>query len=115
MWIILAQTTRKWLNAFWPWAQISSSCITPMYLQGIEITPCGKICCFNLGNFLYDWQEGDVAVSTMLREQNEGGVFRFVLDRDGVAQLVVLPTWIDTTAACGGRPANVGAPFSSGW
>lgn len=64
-------------------------------LQGVEITPPGKICCYNLGNFLYDWEEGDVQTPVVLRQQNEGGIFWFEVDRQGVARAAVLPTWID--------------------
>jgi hypothetical protein len=31
----------------------------------------------------------------MLRQQNEGGIFWFELDRQGVALAAVFPTWID--------------------
>ena len=64
-------------------------------LQGIEVTPKGRICCFNLGNLLYDCEEGLVRTPVMLRQQNEGGIFWFELDRQGVALAAVFPTWID--------------------
>jgi Bacterial capsule synthesis protein PGA_cap len=64
-------------------------------LQGVQTTGQGKLCCYNLGNFLYDWSEGNVQGTVMLREQNEGGIFWFELDGRGVAQAAVLPTWID--------------------
>jgi hypothetical protein len=64
-------------------------------LQGIQVTTAGQICCYNLGNFLYDWEEGDVLVPIMLQQQNEGAVLRFSLDKAGVAQAIALPTWID--------------------
>jgi poly-gamma-glutamate synthesis protein (capsule biosynthesis protein) len=64
-------------------------------LQGVQVVPQGQVCCYNLGNFLYDWQEGDVQTPIMLREQNEGGIFLFEIDKQGVALAAVLPTWID--------------------
>jgi hypothetical protein len=64
-------------------------------LQGIEVTPKGRICCFNLGNLLYDCEEGLVRTPVMLRQQNEGGIFWFELDRQGIALAAVFPTWID--------------------
>lgn len=64
-------------------------------LQGIQTHQERGICCFNLGNFLYDWEEGDVKVDVALDEQNESGVFLFEVDRQGVSALQVLPTWID--------------------
>jgi hypothetical protein len=64
-------------------------------LQGIQVTSKGSMCCYNLGNFLFDWEEGNVKIPVMLREQNEGAVFHFVLDRNGIAQAAALPICID--------------------
>jgi len=64
-------------------------------LQGLQLTSQGSVCCYNLGNFLFDWQEGNVQTPVVLREQNEGAIFLFTLDRRGVAQATALPTWID--------------------
>ncbi|MDT7041560.1 CapA family protein [Candidatus Nitronereus thalassa] len=64
-------------------------------LQGVEVTSTNRVACYNLGNFLYDWQEGNVMTPVMLREQNEGAVFYIGLDQQGVAQVAALPTWID--------------------
>jgi poly-gamma-glutamate synthesis protein (capsule biosynthesis protein) len=64
-------------------------------LQSIQVTEHGEICCYNLGNFLYDWEEGNVLVPIMVEEQNQGGIFQFWLDKLGVAKMAVLPTWID--------------------
>jgi hypothetical protein len=64
-------------------------------LQGVQITSHGRVCCYNLGNFLYDWEEGNVKTPVMLREQNEGGLFWFVIDAQGIAVAAALPTWID--------------------
>jgi poly-gamma-glutamate synthesis protein (capsule biosynthesis protein) len=76
-------------------------------LQGVQITSQGRVCCYNLGNFLYDWEEGDVQAPVMLREQNEGGIFWFEIDQRGIAAVVALPTWIDDDCrvrwATGGR------------
>src|SRR5437870_7639981 len=40
-------------------------------LQGVQVTSQRRLCCYNLGNFLYDWEEGVVQTPVMLREQNE--------------------------------------------
>ncbi len=64
-------------------------------LQGCEVTATGHVCCYNLGNFMYDWEEGNVKVPVVLEQQNEGAIFLFDLDREGVTNFTVLPTWID--------------------
>ena len=64
-------------------------------LQSVQVTPDRAMCCYNLGNFVFDWEEGNVKIPMMLREQNEGAVFHFVLDQNGVAQAAALPIWID--------------------
>jgi hypothetical protein len=64
-------------------------------LQGVQVTSENRVSCYNLGNFLLDWCEGNVKTPIMIKEQNEGAVFLFVLDRQGIAQAVALPTWID--------------------
>ena len=64
-------------------------------LQGVQLTSEGQLACYNLGNFLLDWREGNVQTPIMLKEQNEGAVFRFVLDRQGVAEATALPIWLD--------------------
>ena len=64
-------------------------------LQGVQITSERRICCYNLGNFLFDWKEGNVQTPVMLREQNEGAVFVFDLDQKGVSAATAFPTWID--------------------
>ena len=63
-------------------------------LQGVQVTPDGKVCCYNLGNFLLDWREGNVEIPVMVKEQNEGAVFVFDLDAQGVALAAALPTYI---------------------
>jgi poly-gamma-glutamate synthesis protein (capsule biosynthesis protein) len=70
-------------------------------LQGVQITSQGRVCCYNLGNFLYDWQEGNVQTPVMLREQNEGAIFWFEIDRKGIALVTALPTWIDDECRVG--------------
>ena len=64
-------------------------------LQGVQVTPKRRVCCFNLGNLLYDCEEGLVRGTVMLQQQNEGGIFWFELDKKGVALAAVFPTWID--------------------
>ena len=67
----------------------------PHVLQGIETTPDGKIVCYSLGNFLFDWKEGLITNQVMVQEQNEGAVFVFDLDRSGVARAAAVPTRSD--------------------
>jgi len=64
-------------------------------MQGVEITEFGRVCCYNLGNFLWDWLEGEVSTRVALDEQQQGGVFVFDLAAQGVASLTVFPIWID--------------------
>jgi poly-gamma-glutamate synthesis protein (capsule biosynthesis protein) len=64
-------------------------------LQGVQVSSQGAVCCYNLGNFLYDWEVGNVKVSVVLEEQNEGAIFLFDVDAKGVSAFTVLPTWID--------------------
>lgn len=68
----------------------------PHVLQGVEVTPEGGVICYSLGNFLLDWQEGNVRVDTMVQEQQRGAVFHFELDRQGVSGLTVIPTVIES-------------------
>jgi hypothetical protein len=64
-------------------------------LQGIQVSPENRVCCYNLGNFIFDWEEGNVKISIMLREQTEGAAFVFTLDAKGIAGVFAIPTWID--------------------
>jgi poly-gamma-glutamate synthesis protein (capsule biosynthesis protein) len=64
-------------------------------LQGVQTTSQRRLCCYNLGNLVFDWTEGNVKTPVMVREQNEGAVFHFVLDRNGVARASAIPIWID--------------------
>ena len=80
-------------------------------LQGVQVTSQRRVCCYNLGNFVFDWTEGNVRTPIMVREQNEGAVFHFVLDRNGVAQAAALPVWLDDNCtvrwACGRRGVEI--------
>lgn len=64
-------------------------------LQGVQVTPGAKVCCYNLGNFLLDWREGNVEIPVAVKEQNEAAVFLFELDAQGVATAAALPTYLD--------------------
>jgi hypothetical protein len=64
-------------------------------LQGVQVVESGCMCCYNLGNFIWDYLEGNVLTKVMLDEQQEGAVFVFDLDAQGIASIAVLPTWID--------------------
>lgn len=68
-------------------------------LQGVQVTSTRSVCCFNLGNFAFDWEEGNVKIPVLVREQNEGAIFHFVLDRNGIAQAAAIPVWIDSDCA----------------
>lgn len=62
-------------------------------LQGIKHQD-GKVICFNLGNFLLDWKEGYVQGKSALREQTEGAIFAFEIDKQGVSRFDVIPTFL---------------------
>ena len=64
-------------------------------LQGVEFTKGGGVICYNLGNFLWDWEEGNVRANVMVEEQRQGAVFLFDLDQKGVCGAAALPTCID--------------------
>jgi poly-gamma-glutamate capsule biosynthesis protein CapA/YwtB (metallophosphatase superfamily) len=63
-------------------------------LQGVQVTAEGRVCCYNLGNFLLDWQDGNVEIPVMVKEQNEGAVFVFDLDSKGIAKVAAIPYYI---------------------
>ena len=63
--------------------------------QGIETAPGGGLACYNLGNLLLDWEEGEIEVGVMIEEQRSGGLFVFDVDRRGVARAFVLPVRVD--------------------
>ena len=67
----------------------------PHVLQGVETTADGRILCYSLGNFLFDWKEGLITNLVMVQEQNEGAVFVFDLDRSGVVRAAAVPTYTD--------------------
>lgn len=64
-------------------------------VQGVESGAGGGLACYNLGNLLLDWEEGEVAVDQMPEEQRSGGIFLFDLDRRGVCRALVLPVRVD--------------------
>jgi len=64
-------------------------------LQGIELRDSGRLICYNLGNFLFDWEEGNVKGDVMVDAQREGAIFVFDFDRGGICKAAVLPTWQD--------------------
>jgi poly-gamma-glutamate synthesis protein (capsule biosynthesis protein) len=64
-------------------------------LQGVQVVESGHVCCYNLGNFVWDYLEVNVLTKVMLDEQQESAVFIFDLDAQGIASITVLPTWID--------------------
>jgi len=68
-------------------------------LQGVQVTSKRAVCCYNLGNFVFDWEEGNVKIPILVKEQNEGAVFHFVLDRNGIAQATAIPVWVDSDCA----------------
>ncbi len=53
----------------------------PHVLQGVEVTDEGRVICYSLGNFLFDWQEGEIPVPIVEDLQRQGGIFTFELDR----------------------------------
>lgn len=67
----------------------------PHVLQGSEVTDQGRVICYSLGNFLFDWREGEIEVLLVEDLQRQGGVFSFELDRNGVASAVFRPTILD--------------------
>lgn len=64
-------------------------------LQGVEVIGEDSIICYNLGNFLLDWEEGNVKANVMVKEQKQGAVFMFDIDRKGICRAAALPTYID--------------------
>jgi poly-gamma-glutamate capsule biosynthesis protein CapA/YwtB (metallophosphatase superfamily) len=68
----------------------------PHVLQGIEVNESGHVCCFSLGNFLWDNLEGNIHTNVMLEERHESAVFICDMDAKGVFSVAALPTWIDT-------------------
>ena len=90
-------------------------------LQGIEIADRG-VACYNLGNLLFDWTVGEIAVDRMLEEQRSGAIFVLELDRRGIRGLSVLPTRVDDDWILRWATGTVGRAIlerlrriSSGW
>lgn len=67
----------------------------PHVLQGVEVTAGHRVICYSLGNFLFDWREGEIRVPIVEHLQRQGGIFSFELDRKGVASAVFVPTILD--------------------
>jgi poly-gamma-glutamate synthesis protein (capsule biosynthesis protein) len=67
----------------------------PHVLQGVEVTAEGRVICYSLGNFLFDWREGEISVPIVEDLQRQGGIFAFELDRKGVASAAFRPTLLD--------------------
>ncbi|MCB1036114.1 MAG: CapA family protein, partial [Acidobacteria bacterium] len=64
-------------------------------LQGVEVTADGSVICYNLGNLLFDWTEGEVPGLEEIEHQRSGALFGFDLDQQGVAQAFALPFHVD--------------------
>lgn len=60
-------------------------------LQGVEVAPGGAVICYNLGNLLFDWTEGEVPGRLEIEHQRSGALFAFDLDAEGVACAFALP------------------------
>jgi len=67
----------------------------PHVLQGVEVIGDRQVVCYSLGNLLFDWREGRFPAEVLVEEQNEGGLFLFDLDKEGVARVSIVPTWIE--------------------
>jgi hypothetical protein len=63
-------------------------------LQGVQVTESGAVICYNLGNCLIDWQEGNVRGDVVPDLQVESAVFVFDLDAQGVCFAAALPITI---------------------
>lgn len=64
-------------------------------LQGVEVTEGGAVICYNLGNLLFDWTEGEVPSRQEIEHQRSGALFGFDLDARGVARAFALPIRVD--------------------
>jgi hypothetical protein len=60
-------------------------------LQGVQVIGESSVVCYNLGNFLIDWQEGNVRGDVVPDLQTESAVFVFDLDAQGVCFAAALP------------------------
>ena len=63
-------------------------------LQGVQSFE-GRLCCYNLGNCLFDWAEGNVFVPVVLKQQRESAVFFFDADAAGIAKATAVPIVVD--------------------
>jgi gamma-polyglutamate biosynthesis protein CapA len=64
-------------------------------LQGVEVRDDGRICCYNLGNFIFDIKEGNVEIPLMRKEQTESAVFVFDIGHSGIVSAFALPIYFD--------------------
>lgn len=62
-------------------------------LQSIQVTHDEKICCYNLGNLVMDYHEGNIEILEMEKEQNESAVFVFDIGQEGICQAFAVPTY----------------------
>jgi hypothetical protein len=81
----------------------------PHVLQGVATKSDGRTICYSLGNFLFDCQEGNIKTNVVIREQNQGGVFVFDVDRQGVALAAFVPTVITDGNKVGWPKSEEGA------
>ena len=64
-------------------------------LQGVQMHQNGGICCYNLGNFLLDWKEGNVSILEVENLQTESAIFVFDIDHTGYTKAFALPVYFD--------------------
>ena len=62
-------------------------------LQGVEIFPGNKICFYNLGNFLFDFSEGNVKVE-LGYQKREGGICWIDINKNRIQRCGFIPTFI---------------------
>jgi poly-gamma-glutamate synthesis protein (capsule biosynthesis protein) len=81
-------------------------------IQGVEIVNDKCIICHNLGNGLFDWQEGHVRSETMVFEQRSGAIFAFEFDATGLASATAMPIWVDDELCIQWATGAIGAQVS---
>jgi poly-gamma-glutamate synthesis protein (capsule biosynthesis protein) len=64
-------------------------------LQSVQVTSDGNMCCYNLGNFLWDWKEGYVEIPIMVKEQRESAIFTFEIENGKIIQAFAIPIFLD--------------------
>ena len=64
-------------------------------VQGVQVHENGSICCYNLGNFLLDWKEGNVPSLDVEEQQKESAIFVFDIDKSGCVSAFALPVYFD--------------------